>query len=190
MDERIESLVKKTVSGKMYVYPVKTEYDRCDLFLPPIKMSAKRVCEYIRNQEPLIVAESCFTGLINFDDSGVEGDIFGRNGHVNFGIACNNFYNKPVDNLLTFEWQHSVGDFAKIINGGIVSIKDEINKSIEKHKNDGVFLGGRDFLVEEDKTEHEVEAKDDNTTFIVSLDENGNEIVQGADESEYLEDEE
>ncbi len=28
MDERIESLVKKTVSGKMYVYPVKTEYDR------------------------------------------------------------------------------------------------------------------------------------------------------------------
>ena len=135
MDERIESLVKKTVSGKMYVYPVKTEYDRCDLFLPPIKMSAKRVCEYIRNQEPLIVAESCFTGLIKFDGS-VEGDVFNRSGHVNFGIACNNFYNKPVDNLLTFEWQHSAGDFAKIINGGIVSIKDEINKSIEKHKND------------------------------------------------------
>ena len=135
MDERIESLVKKTVSGKMYVYPVKTEYDRCDLFLPPIKMSAKRVCEYIRNQEPLIVAESCFTGLIKFDGS-VEGDVFNRSGHVNFGIACNNFYNKPVDNLLTFEWQHSAGDFAKVINGGIVSIKDEINKSIEKHKND------------------------------------------------------
>ena len=135
MDERIESLVKKTVSGKMYVYPVKTEYDRCDLFLPPIKMSAKRVCEYIRNQEPLIVAESCFTGLIKFDGS-VEGDVFNRSGHVNFGIAYNNFYNKPVDNLLTFEWQHSAGDFAKIINGGIVGIKDEINKSIEKHKND------------------------------------------------------
>lgn len=135
MNERIESLVKKTVSGKMYVYPVKTEYDRCDLFLPPIKMSAKRVCEYIRNQEPLIVAESCFTGLIKFDGS-VEGDIFTRSGHVNLGIACNNFYNKPVDNLLTFEWQHSAGDFAKIINGGIVGIKDEINKSIEKHKND------------------------------------------------------
>lgn len=37
MDERIESLVKKTVSGKMYVYPVKTEYNRCDLFLYYIK---------------------------------------------------------------------------------------------------------------------------------------------------------
>ena len=114
MNERIESLVNKTVSGEMYVYPVKTEYDRCDLFLPPIKMSAKRVCEYIRNQEPLIVAESCFTGLIKFDGS-VEGDIFGRPGHTNFRKACNNFYNQPVDNLLTFEWQHSAGDFAKII---------------------------------------------------------------------------
>ena len=30
MNERIESLVKKTVSGEMYVYPVKTEYDRCE----------------------------------------------------------------------------------------------------------------------------------------------------------------
>lgn len=55
----------------------------------------------------------------------------------------------------------------------------------EKHKKDGVLLGGRDFLAEEDKTEHEVEAKDGMTTFVVSLDENGNEIVQD-DESEYL----
>ena len=129
MDERIESLVKKTVAGKMYVYPVKTEYDRCDLFLPPIKMSAKRVCEYIRNQEPLIVAESCITGLNTFDGS-VEGDIFGRPGHKNFKIAWDNFYNQPVDNLLTFEWQHSAGDFGKLINSGIVGIKAKIRKSI------------------------------------------------------------
>ena len=65
--------------------------------------------------------------------------------------------------------------------------KDDYWKDMfEKHKNDGVLLGGRDFLAEEDKTEHEVEVKDDKTAFIVSLDENGNEIVQGADESECL----
>lgn len=135
MNERIESLANKTVSGEMYVYPVKTEYDRCDLFLPPIKMSGKRVCEYIRNQEPLIVPESRFTGLIKFDGS-VEGDIFGRTGHKNNIIACEYFYNRPVDNLLTYEWQHSVGNFGKIIAGGITGVKDEINKSIQKHKED------------------------------------------------------
>lgn len=135
MNERIERLANKTVSGEMYVYPVKTEYDRCDLFLPPIKMSGKRVCEYIRNQEPLIVPESRFTGLIKFDGS-VEGDIFGRTGHKNNSIACEYFYNRPVDNLLTFEWQHSVGNFGKIIAGGITGVKDEINKSIQKHKED------------------------------------------------------
>ena len=125
MKERIEKLVEKTVAGQMFVYPVKTEYDRCDLFLPPVKMSAKRVCEYIRNQEPLVVEESCFTGLLAFDGS-VEGDIFNRNGHRNFGIACKNFYNKPVDNLLTFEWQHSAGVFGKIIRLCIIVIKVEI----------------------------------------------------------------
>lgn len=48
----------------------------------------------------------------------------------------------------------------------------------KKYKKDGVLLGGRDFLAEEEKTEHEVEVKDDKTAFVVSLDENGNEIVQ------------
>lgn len=67
--------------------------------------------------------------------------------------------------------------------------KDDYWKDMfEKHKNDGVLLGGRDFLAEEDKTEHEVEVKNDKTAFIVSLDEDDNEIVRDV-ESEYLEDE-
>lgn len=135
MNKRIEKLVQKTLAGEMHVYPVKTDFDRCDLFLSPVKMSGKRVCEYIRNQEPLIFTESCFTGLITFDGS-VEGDIFHRNGHKNMSIAYENFYNKPVDNLLTFEWQHSCGDFGKIINIGINGIKDNIKKSAKTHKGD------------------------------------------------------
>ncbi len=135
MNERIKKLTQKTLSGEMYVKPIKTNYDKCDLFLSPLKMSCKRLCEYIKNQEPLITDESCFTGVINFDGS-VEGDVFSRIGHKNFGTALENFYNKPVDNLLTFEWQHSAGDFGKIINNGIKGIKSAIQKSMKKHSED------------------------------------------------------
>jgi len=33
----------------MYVEPVKTEFDREDLFLPKSEMEIKRLCEYILN---------------------------------------------------------------------------------------------------------------------------------------------
>ena len=139
MNERIKKLIERTVKGEMWVEPVKTEYNRTDLFLSPVKMSAKRVCEYILNQELLILEESCFTGLMRFDGS-VEGDIFNRSGHKNFNIALQNFYNKPVDNLMTFEWQHSVGNFEKIINRGLAGIKDDIEKSKQAHKSDASAL--------------------------------------------------
>lgn len=135
MNDRIKKLAEKTVKGEMFVNPVKTEYDRCDYFLSPVKMSCKRVCEYILNQEPLIVEESCFTGLITFDGS-VEGDIFSRAGHKNFSVAGSLFYNKPIDNLVTFEWQHSAGDFGKIINRGLKGIKEDIELSKKNHAED------------------------------------------------------
>lgn len=135
MTERIKKLLDKTIKGEMWVEPVKTEYDRCDLFLSPVKMSGKRVCEFIDNQDVFLPEESVFTGLLRFDSS-VEGDIFNRSGHKNFNLLASNFYNQPVDNLITFEWQHSVGDFAKIINGGIIKILDEIKTSKEIYKND------------------------------------------------------
>ena len=36
MNKRIEKLVQKTLAGEMHVYPVKTDIDRCDLFLSPV----------------------------------------------------------------------------------------------------------------------------------------------------------
>lgn len=64
--------------------------------------------------------------------------------------------------------------------------KDDYWKDMfEKHKNDGVLLGGRDVLPEEDKTGHDIEVDDDTRSFIIKRDEDGNEIVQDA-ELEYL----
>jgi trans-4-hydroxy-L-proline dehydratase len=134
MIERIAQLAKLTVSGKMWVEPVKTDYDRMDLFLSPVQMSAKRAYEYILNQEPMITEYSAMTGFLTFDGS-VEGDIFNRPGHRNFQALKAEFYAKPVDNLSTMEWQHSTGDFGKIIRGGIAALETEIKQSRQTHTN-------------------------------------------------------
>lgn len=139
MTDRIRILTEKTLKGEMWVEPNHIEYDRTDLLLSPIKMSGKRVCEYIVNQPSIVLEESCFTGLMRFDGS-VEGDIFNRMGHRHFDEARKYFYNKPIDNLMTFEWQHSVGDFEKIIKYGINGILCNIEKSKEAHKNDSNAL--------------------------------------------------
>ena len=132
INERISALAEKTIRGEMYVYPVKTEYSDADLLLSEKKRSAKRVCEYILNQEPLITEDVCFTGLIKFDGS-VEGDIFNRIGFPYFTALKRKYYNRPIENLLTFEWQHSVGDFEKIIKNGLCAVKRDIDASRLEH---------------------------------------------------------
>ena len=135
MTDRIKKLVELTVAGKLRPDPVKTDYDREDLFLSPVKMSSSRVCEFILNQEPVVLDESAMTGLLIFDGT-VEGDLFHRAGHQFFHKAYQNFYNKPVDNLVTFEWQHFTGNFERIIRNGISGIKQDIRDSMEKHRED------------------------------------------------------
>ena len=129
MEERIRRLVERTVEGKMFVAPVKTEHRKEDLFLSEMKRSAKRICEYILNQEPLLTEDSCFTGLIKFDGLSAEGDIFHRLGYPHFRALNREFYARPIDNLLTFEWQHSVGDFGTVIQKGLRGIKADIGES-------------------------------------------------------------
>lgn len=70
MTERIEKLTELTLSGEMYVNPVKTEFDVKDLLLPREKCDVKRLCEYIVNQEPKITEYLRFTGFFRFDVRG------------------------------------------------------------------------------------------------------------------------
>ena len=100
MTERIAKLTKHVIEGKMWFEVTETKYDREDLFLSPVKMSAKRVCEYILNQEPVILEENCFAGYLRFDGS-VEGDLFSRAGHPNVRLLDWQSYNRPYRNLCT-----------------------------------------------------------------------------------------
>lgn len=149
MIERIKKLADMTVKGEMYFEHTDTEYDRCDLFLSPVIMSAKRSKEYILNQKPYVSELNAMTGYIRFEGN-VMGDIFGRCGHENFAKAQADFYNKPVEGLCTFEWQHSVADFEKVIKIGITGLKDEIGNSRKNHteKEKTEFLDALDIIAD------------------------------------------
>lgn len=133
MTERIEKLTALTLSGEMYVNPVKTEFDREDLFLPESQMQVKRICEYILNQEPKITKYSKLTGFFKFDGS-VVGDAFCRSGHTATEKVMSLFYLKPLHRLSTMEWQHATGDYTNVLNYGISGIIKDIEKSLDQHR--------------------------------------------------------
>lgn len=143
MNERIKKLTEFTLNGDMYVSPVKTEFDREDLFLPRSEREVKRLCEYIKNQQPMITEYSKLTGFFRCDGS-IVGDAFTRVGHKATEEALNNFYLKPVDNLSTMEWQHATADYKKVLEKGINGIIGEIDESLKIHKREEEteFLNG------------------------------------------------
>ncbi len=132
MNERIKNLTNLTLKGEMYVEPVKTEFDREDLFLTKSEMEVKRLCEYILNQEPKITEYSKMTGLFNFDGS-VVGDAFRRSGHKATQEMMRDFYCKAVDNISVQEWQHATADYKKVLEKGISGIIAEIDESLKVH---------------------------------------------------------
>ena len=132
MKDRIKKLLEITLAGGMYNPPVKTEFDREDLFLSENERDVKRLCEYIRNQEPLLTEASAMTGIFNFDGS-VVGDAFQRGGHRGFETMYQYFYCIPIENVSTFEWQHATADYAKLLKKGISGIVAEIEESLAVH---------------------------------------------------------
>ncbi len=143
MDERIRRISEEVKAGNCWFETTPTEYDRLDVLLEPVEMSAKRVCEYILNQKPQFSPYNAFAGYLRFDGT-VEGDVFNRPGHKAFAQMLDNFYCKPLNNLATMEWQHSEGNFKKIIDIGLDGIKEEIKKSkaVHKEKDEQLFLNG------------------------------------------------
>lgn len=134
MKKRIAELAKLTLAGKMYVTPEKTEFDRMDIFLDEHERDVKRICEYIRNQRPLLTKYSALTGFFNFDGScGIVGDIFHRGGHRNTGELDRYFYKKPIDNLSTMDAQHGTADFKQVLSVGIPGIIKKIEQSAASH---------------------------------------------------------
>ena len=131
MNERIARLVKAARDGEIFPACVKVEYDEFDLKLADPLRIAKRLSEYMEAQPCFFTDDNELLGMMHFDGS-VEADLFPRTGHRNFFEASQKFYNKPQENLCTFEWQHSNADFGKIIRLGLEGFRREI---IEARRN-------------------------------------------------------
>lgn len=135
MNLRIEKLTEMTLDGKMCPCARDAVFDRSDIFLSEHKMKAKRIKEYILAQEPVLTEYQCFTGAFAFNGS-VTGDAMNRQGHAKTQEIMRDFYLKPIDNLVTLEWQHATADFSRVINLGIGGLLKDIEKSKAKHARD------------------------------------------------------
>lgn len=132
MTERIRKLTECTLSGEMYVVPIKTNFSSIDNSLSRQEAESVRICEYIINQEPKLTEFSAMTGFFCFDGS-VVGDAFRRGGHQFTQEALQKFYLKPIDNLSTMEWQHATADYTKVLQKGIRGIIADIDESLRLH---------------------------------------------------------
>ena len=142
MNNRIDRLVKAACSGDIFPPCINVEYDEYDLKLAEPLQIAKRLSEYMESQPCLFTSDNELVGMIRFDGS-VPAALFPRTGHKFFKDACSKFYNKPQENLCTFEWQHSNADFGKIITAGLEGLRREI---IEARKNFAYDIEKLNFL--------------------------------------------
>ncbi len=133
MNERIERLAARTMRGEMYAAPVPTKFDREDLFLTRGEREVKRLCEYIRNQEPVLCEDSAFTGYFNCDGS-IVGDAMRRGGHPYTQRAMREFFLQAVDNLSTMEWQHATANYRDVLDGGFDLLYARIARSMQAHE--------------------------------------------------------
>ena len=131
---RIQRLLARALDHDVRPAAVPVKYDEADLALPePIRIG-KRLKEYISAQSVTLRADEELVGWLSFDNS-VENDLFPRRGHKAFLKAAfgeTGYYCKPQDALATFEWQHSSIDYPKLVNGGLVQLRAEIEASKKK----------------------------------------------------------
>ncbi|MBQ4323905.1 MAG: hypothetical protein IJC19_08185 [Clostridia bacterium] len=132
MTERIETLTKLTLAGKMFVNAKETAFDRQDIFLSECERDVKRICEYVLHQEPMITEHQTMTGFFRFNSS-VVGTAFSRSGHRHTEALMREFYLKPVDGLSTLEWQHATADYRRVLEVGISGIIGDIDRSLAVH---------------------------------------------------------
>ena len=131
LSPRIQRLIDQTLDHTILPPAAKVEYDPADDLLPEPVRIGKRLKEYISAQSVVINPDEEFVGWIRFDGS-VESVLFPRTGHQHFRKAMHEYYGKPQDNLVIFEWQHTCANFPRLVGEGLSGIRREIEDSKAK----------------------------------------------------------
>lgn len=132
LSEEILSLADYIRKNDLYPPVVPVAYDPDDILLPPSTMTAVRLRAYLLAQTVNLDTMVRLCGVFRFDGS-VMADVFHRTGHPHFAALAAQYYCRPQKNLVTFEWQHSTANFAKVVDGGLSQFIAEIDRSLRRH---------------------------------------------------------
>ena len=136
MKERVVKLAALSRQQDLLPPCVAVEYDPMDLALPETAMHAKRITEYILAQPVYLSENNRYTGMLRFDKANTPADLFTRRFHTGFMEVMGIFYQKYVDNLVSFEWQHSSPNYSYILENGLEGTFEKIAFSKEKFRFD------------------------------------------------------
>ena len=150
MTPRIQRLQSEALAHDVMPAPVPVEYDPADLALPEPVRIGRRLSAFMDAQPVALGPDQELLGWLPFDGS-VESDVFTRRGHAHFWELFGEFYRKPQENLVIFEWQHSCADFAKIVREGFDGVRRDVASSRLRHAGDPeklAFLDGCDLVLD------------------------------------------
>ena len=152
MNRRIGRLLEYVQTHDLFPAPIDFKCDPFDENLAEPVRNAKILVDFMLAQPVLLHEDSELAGLTQFRQGcPVPSDLFPRSGHQYSSAGCGRYYRKPVENLCTWDWQHSNPNLAKAIRIGLRGYVREINESRKKHIGDYdrlCFLTGLEIFIQ------------------------------------------
>lgn len=135
MNERIAQLTEYALSGKMFPASTEAEFDRNDLFLSNPKKTVKRLHDFVMAQTPKLSELQSIPSAVDLNNAEIGGSYHYHSFH-NIMDLLRDFYQKPIDNLVTFEWQHATANYAKAVSLGMSGFLKMISNSKARYAQD------------------------------------------------------
>lgn len=133
MNDRIKKLTELTLSGELFPHSNGVVFDRNDLFLSEPRKTVKRLHDYLMAQTPKLTELHRIPSAVSLYDSEISGP-YHLHCLPNISGLLRTFYHKvPIDDLVSFEWQHATADYQRSVALGIGGLIKMIDDSKLEH---------------------------------------------------------